>query len=190
MYMSRVPILLSVMMSAALLLTQDLRGQEESTANTEAPLPRSLEFSPLSPFIHIYAIQYCQKLSDKDEIVGGVSYMNIRYDFGSTHAPAIIAGYRRYLWKNLHAEYQVWPVYDSFYEKIEKRYYRSFDLWNEFRLGYQFDFEVSAFPCFLSIQWPFGFGLYASNKPKSFRDHEKENRFFYFPPLLFAGVRF
>jgi hypothetical protein len=116
--------------------------------------------------------------------------MNIRYDFGSTHAPAVIAGYRHYFWKSLHVEYQIWPAYDSFCEKNEAKYYKSFDVSNEFRLGYQFDFSMAALPCFVSLQWPFGFGLYSSNKPQSFKNHEKVNRFFYFPPSLFLGVTF
>lgn len=150
----------------------------------------TIEFSPLSPFIHIYALQYSYRFARDDEVIAGLSYMNIRYDFGSTHAPAFIVGYRRFLWKNLHLEYQVWPAYDSFYEKNEGKYYKSFDIWNELRLGYQFEVDVSGVPGFISVQWPFGFGLYASNKPQSFKDHEKENRFFYFPPLLFVGIRF
>ena len=150
----------------------------------------TIELSPLSPFIHIYVLQYAFRVSPGDELIAGLSYMNIRYDFGSTHAPAFIAGYRRFVWKNLHIEYQVWPAYDSFYEKNEGKYYRSFDVWNELRLGYQFDLDVSGVPAFISVQWPFGFGLYASNKPQSFKDHENENRFFYFPPLLFVGIRF
>ncbi len=150
----------------------------------------ALEISPLSPFIHIYALQYGYQFTPKDELIVGLSYMNIRYDFGSTHAPGCIAGYRRFLWKNLHVEYQLWPAYDSFYEKNEGKYYRSFDVWNEMRLGYQFDVEISNVPIFISVQWPFGFGLYASNKPQSFKDHEKENRFFCFPPLLFVGMLF
>ena len=41
----------------------------------------------------------------------------------------------------------------------------------------------------MNPQMAFGFGLYASNKPRSFKEEEKRNRFFY-APLVFLGVRF
>jgi len=150
----------------------------------------SIDVSPLSPFINIYAVHYIRKIYEKGEIITGLSYMRIKYDFGNTNSPAIIAGYRQYLWKNLHIEYEVWPAYDNFYEKNENKYYKSFDIWNEFRLGYLIDFKIGKIPFYVNIQWPFGFGLFSSNKPKSFKDHEKENRFFYQMPLIFTGVKF
>ena len=150
----------------------------------------SIDFCPVSPLINIYGIHYNYHLTPKDELIAGVGYMNIDFDFGTTHSPALIIGYRRYLWKNLHIEYQIWPCYDNFYEKNEDKYYKSFDVWNEFRFGYQFNFKILGKPCYTSIQWPFGFGLYASNKPQSFKEHEKDNRFFYQFPLWFVGFRF
>lgn len=67
-----------------------------------------------------------------------------------------------------------------------------FDLWNEFRLGYVWDFQVGSIPAFINVQWPFGFALYSdgSAKPESFKQHVKENPFFDFPPMFFLGVRF
>lgn len=150
----------------------------------------SIDFSPISPLIKIYGVHYNYHFTQKDELILGLAYMNIYYDFGNTNSPALVFGYRRYLWKNLHIEYQVWPCYDNFYEKIENRYYESFDVWNEFRFGYQFNFKIKSLPVYTSLQWPFGFGLYASNKPKSFTDFEKDHRFFYQFPLWFVGVKF
>lgn len=150
----------------------------------------AIEFSPLSPLMKIYAAVYSRKLSQNDELLLGAAYMNIHYDFGNTNSPALIVGYRKNIWGNLHIEYQVWPAYDKFYEKNENKHYESFDVWNEFRLGYKIDFNISNIPCHINLQWPFGFGLYASNKPNSFIDHQKGNEFFYFPPLFFLGVEF
>ena len=31
-------------------------------------------------------------------------------------------------------------------------------------------FTLSNCPLYLNVQWPFGFGLYGSNKPQSFKD--------------------
>jgi hypothetical protein len=140
--------------------------------------------------MNIYGVLYSYGITKKDWLVGGPVYMRIKYDFGHTDAWALIVGYRRYLWRNLHLEYQLYPTYDDFYESNEDRIYSSFDLWNEFRLGYKFDFRIKKAPLYLNLQWPFGFGLYASNKPQSFKDAEQKNRFFYFPPMIFVGIRF
>lgn len=150
----------------------------------------SIEFSPMSPLFNIYALQYNYRMTSSDELILGVAYTNIQYDFGETNAATAIIGYRRFFWKNLHIDYQLWLDYDRFYEKNEDRYYRGVDVWNEFRLGYRFDFTLVRLPAFINLQWPFGFGLYAQNKPESFKEHEKDNRFFYFPPMFFFGIRF
>ncbi len=36
----------------------------------------------------------------------------------------------------------------------------------------------------------FGFGLYAQNKPESFKQQEEEERFFWYPPMFFIGFKF
>lgn len=171
-----------------LCLTAQVSGQKSKPGYEQ--YRHSVDFSPISPLIKIYGVHYNYKLNEKDELITGLGYMNIHFDFGNTNSPALILGYRRYLWRNLHLEYQLWPCYDEFWEKNERKIYKSFDVWNEFRLGYQFNFRISRLPLYTSVQWPFGFGLYASNKPESFKEHEKSNRFFYQFPLLFVGFRF
>lgn len=102
--------------------------------------------------------------------------MNIRFDVGETRAGALILSYRYYIWKALHIEYQLWPTYDFFWKKNEGKTYESFDVWNEFRFGYRFDFEIGSAPLSLNLQWPFGFGLYASNKPLLVLGSGRESR--------------
>jgi hypothetical protein len=161
----------------------------DTLARASAERRHGLEVSPISPFIHIYAVQYSYALTPRHELLTGPVYMNIRFDFGATHAGAIILGYRFYAWKNLHVEYQLWPVYDWFWEANEKRYYKSFDVWNEARAGYRFDIDLGAFDVFINPQFAFGFGLFAGNKPESFKEAERANRWFY-APLVFVGARF
>lgn len=157
-------------------------------ADDEVEPRHSIEVSPISPFIRIYAVHYGYMLTPRDELVVGPAYMNIRYDFGHTNAAALILGYRRYLWKNLHLEYQLWPIYDWFWEAGEEKVYPSFDLWNEARLGYRFDFHLGEVQLYVTPQWAFGFGLYAQNKPASFEAARRENPIFT-APLLFLGVK-
>jgi len=151
----------------------------------------SLDFCPEYPFVDVYAVQYSRELTIKDELMLGIAYLNQKYDCGRSNAVGLIIGYRRYLWKNLHVEYQMWPIYDNFYEKNEEKYYKSYDVWNEFRIGYRFDFTIFGSPFYFNLQWPFGFGLYGSNKPESFKQENSGlKRLFYFPPLVFIGKKF
>ena len=172
--------------------SNDVKSQEKDSTINQKIYKNSIELSPISPIMQIYAIQYSHKILQRGEMLFGLAYMNIQYDMGNTNAPAIILGYRQYIWSKLHIEYQIWPTYDNFYEKNDKKYYKSFDIWNEFRIGYQFDFTIYEAPFFVSAQWPFGFALYAGNKPQSFKDYEKkrDNRFFYKAILVFIGIRF
>lgn len=158
----------------------------------------SIETSPLSPLLQmidkgIWGLKYEYALTEKDELKFGLAYMNIYFDEGNTNSPGLILGYRRYLWKKLYAEYELWPAYDWFYEKNQDKVYKSFDLWNEFRLGYQFNFEVGEFPMFVNVAWPFGFGLYSTNKPQSFYDRANQSfgqKYFFQFPLVFVGFKF
>lgn len=173
-----------------IIISSDMINAQTINPKIPEELDESVDFSPLSPFLNIYGVHYIRSLTEKDELIFGLSYMKIPYDCGHTNSPALIFGYRRYIWKNLHLEYELWPCYDEFYEKYEDKYYKSFDIWNEFRIGYRLDFQVAEKPFYLNLQWPFGFGLYASNKPDSFLAEEKEEPFFYFPPMFFVGMRF
>lgn len=190
MKLTRLHLILFILLSSVLLNLNVLSGQELNSRNNMEKYKHAVEFCPLSPLFNIYGVYYGHHLAARDELILGAAYMNIHFDFGHTNSPALIVGYRRYLWKTLHLEYQLWPSSDKFYEKNEDNYYKSFDLWNEFRLGYRFDFTVANRPFYINFQWPFGFGLYASNKPESFKDFEKDNRFFYFPPMFFLGIKF
>ncbi|MDX9770670.1 MAG: hypothetical protein RBT19_09915 [Tenuifilaceae bacterium] len=164
---------------------------QSNNEQAEIKYRHTIDVCPISPLFGIWAVHYTYRLTPKDELITGLSYMNIKFDgIGETNSPALILGYRRYLWKNLHFEYEIWPAYDNFWESNEQKHYPGFDLWNEFRLGYLFDVKVGNVPAFVNIQWPLGFGLYASNKPQSFKELEKDNRFFYFPPLIFVGLKF
>lgn len=176
------------LLSGILFQTHLIFAEYDSTSTNG--YEHSIDFSPISPLINIYGIHYNYHFTPKDELIFGLAYMKIHYDFGNTNSPALVFGYRRYLWRNLHIEYQIWPCYDNFYDKSEDKYYQSFDIWNEFRFGYQFNFDIKGIPFYTSIQWPFGFGLFASNKPKSFTDFEKDHRFFYQFPLWFIGFKF
>lgn len=168
------------------------------TNSEDSRKKHSIETSPMSPFmqmanIGIWGLKYDYAFTERDELKVGLAYMNLHFEEGITHSPAILVGYRRFLWKKLYVEYEIWPGYDDFYEKNEKKYYSGFDLWNEFRLGYQFNFKVKELPMFVNVAWPFGFGLYSTNKPDSFYERMEggfSDKYFFQLPLVFVGVKF
>ena len=191
--MNRQFLIITLVLGAVLLGSVQPAAGAESQSSVHRPAAEyrhSIDFSPMSPLFRIYALQYNYHLSAKDELIFGAAYTNIRWDIGSTNAASLILGYRRFIWGNLHLEYQLWPDYDWYYDKTQDKYYPGFDLWNEFRLGYRFDFTLFDQPWYINIQWPFGFGLYAQNKPESFKQQEEEEPFFYFPPMFFVGFKF
>ncbi len=158
----------------------------------------ALESSPVSPLLQmvdkgIWGLKYDFAISEKAELKFGIAYMNLHFDEGNTNSPGLILGYRRYFRERLYLEYEIWPCYDQFYEKHEDKTYTGFDLWNEFRIGYTIDYPIQNLPTFFNLAWPFGFGLYSSNKPDSFYDRMNQSfsdKYFFHFPLIFIGVRF
>lgn len=179
--------------AATILVSNCARSQDQSTSTTPT-YKHSIDLSPMSPLFRIYAIHYCYRITPNSEIILAPYYANIKFpDIGHTDAPGFIVGYRYYIWGMLHVDYQLMPQWDRFYEQNEnKKYPVGLDLWNEFRLGYTWDFNVASVPAFVNVQWPFGFALYSddSAKPESFKKRARENPYFYFPPMFFVGVRF
>jgi hypothetical protein len=173
----------------AVVLAAAAAGTAEDRERPRHLHPHSLEASPISPLFDIYALQYLHGLGSNGEGILGLAYTAVEYDFGRNHAPTVILGYRHYFWRELHAEYQLWPAYNFFYGKDEDRYYNGFDLWNEFRAGYAWDFRFRGQPFYVNLQVLAGFGLYEGNKPESFREEAEENPLFV-APVFFLGWRF
>lgn len=181
-----------------LIFTSSIAFSQETSHSSSEILKHSIETSPFSPLLQmankgIWAIKYEYALTPRDELKLGLAYMNLHFDEGITNSPALILGYRKYIYKQLYAEYELWPAYDAFYEKHEDTYYKGFDLWNEARIGYQFLFRIKNYQLFLNIAWPFGFGLYSSNKPDSFYERQNQSfseKYFYHFPLIFIGAKF
>ena len=185
---------LSALLRAGLLLAAPAWAQSdtrEESARSMALEKSAIEFSPLSPLVNIYAVQYAHRLGERNELLVGAAYANIKYDQGRSHAPTGIVGYRRYLWRKAHVEYQLWASYNWYYENVERRYYEGAELWNEFRPGYTFDFHLGGKPIFFNIQYLIGFGLYGDeSKPQSWKDQRDAEGELFTAPMVFMGWRF
>lgn len=179
-------------LSLASALTLGITPGASAEADPAETLQRrhGIELSPMSFLFRIYAFQYTYDLTERDQLISGFAYQNIQHPtIGTTNSPTLILGYRRYLWDKFHAEYQLWPAYDAYYSSADAKYYNGFELWNEARVGYRFDFEFANVPLFVKLQWLFGFGLWPGNKPVAFLEAEKKERFFTYP-LLMMGWKF
>jgi hypothetical protein len=201
--MSYKALLASVLLITVLLLfcvewglAQDNVNDEEALSNND--YPHSIGTDPLLPFFNSFALIYAYDLHKPFGLVIGVWYsyatttpsVYLEYP-GAVQTIAMVAGFRWFIWRGLHLEYQLLPGYNRFYEEDEHKYYHSFGIYNEFRFGYRFDFKVYDIPFFVNIQWPIGFSLYESNEPASFAEVNRQDPIFYiFFPNIYLGFRF
>ncbi len=160
-------------------------------------LKNSVAIKPIDLFVSIYAIQYERQVGKKNEMILGLYYIgSSTNEYPGTfklYSPMI--GYRRYLWKGLHVEYILLPGYAKYNDTIVKKIYNSFEVWNEFHVGYRFEFKILKMPFFITPQVLTGFSLYKSNQPQSFKliDDKPENYYtnvLYIFPNINIGVRF
>jgi hypothetical protein len=130
----------------------------------------------------IYSVVYLYQFSPKNHLVLGLAYQNIHYNCGTAHAPTIITGYRRYFWKGLNAEFALWTAFNKFYENTEQKYYNTYEIWGEFRTGYDFNFKIGNAKLFVLPQLVVGRPIAGWNKPQSIIDYTKNDE-----PLFVAG---
>jgi hypothetical protein len=158
----------------------------------------SLSTDPLLPIFSSFALLYEHPFTQQDAVLLGFWYGKATETYpkmlkypGHIQNYAPILAYRRYFWRGLHAEYQLYPGYSIFHEEAKNKNTHSFTLFTEFRAGYRFDFSIGKLPLMLNLQWPIGFTLYESNQPESFREINRQDPVFYiFWPNIYVGVRF
>ena len=159
-----------------------LMAQVADSTRKQCNYKHTFQISALEVMGRIYSAAYFYEFSPKNNLMLGLAYENMTYDCGTTHAPAILIGYRRFFWKGLNADYAFWPAFNSFYEKNEQKYYKSLELWGELRIGYEYVFKLKKRPVFVAPQFIVGKGLLAGRKPQSFMDYYK-----YEEPVFLAG---
>ena len=170
---------------------QNKTNQQAYKAADDNEHRNSLE---IGPDYDIYFIQFCRKFSSRDEIVLGVSYLNssignlLGYP-GNEKLYALEFGYRRYLWRNLHMEFQILPQYVTCKDTIVQKSYNGFGLASEIRLGYLFNFNIFDIPFYINFQWFCGYYL-CNPKPQSFI--EVDGGAFYISPvpMFLLGTKF
>jgi hypothetical protein len=158
----------------------------------------TISTDPFLPFFSSFAIVHEYKAHEKLGVISGlwISRANATYpgEFkypGHVDNYSIILAIRGYAWRSLHTEYQLYPGYSRFYLDGKSNPTSSFSLFNEFRIGYVFNFTIGRVPLSLNLQWPVGFTLYESNEPPAFREVKLKDPIFYiFYPNIYLGYRF
>lgn len=172
--------------------------KNNSIRDSVPDLKNSVYTDPLLPLFNSFALLYeYRKTNGYSFILGGwygkstSTYPKlIEYPGYSVNFSAIIA-FRKYFWRNLHFEYQFYPGFTRFFEENEEKFYNSFSLFNEFRIGYKFEYRLFKIPLITNVQWPVGFTVFESNQPKSFKEVKKQDPVFYiFYPNIYLGFRF
>lgn len=169
---------------------QDLSAQQNDTT-VKAGRLNSFDISPMG---NIFIVQYGRKISKNSELILGTSYTNpailnvIQYP-GTEQIFTLELGYRRYFWRNLHAEIQIDPQYFNCEDTTENKIYNGFGLTPEIRMGYRFDFSIRKTSLFLNLQWFAGYHL-INPKPESFKDIDGGSFYISPIPMFFLGIRF
>ena len=169
--------------------------QTPQRETAEASRRHHVELYPIMAIFDVYSVQYAYRIHPRLDAIAGVAYVNVKVHdrsdtaIGRMHAPTLPVGLRWYVWRNAHLEYQLWPAYNAYHDRVEDRYYKGFDLYNELRAGYRFDFDLDRIPLFSSVQYVYGFGLYPGNKPQRFIQAVEDAPPFHVPSIS-IGLRF
>jgi hypothetical protein len=186
-----------IMLLHPIMYSQSVK-ESSDTLSLQRLRDATISTDPLLLLFNSFAILYEHPFTNRDAFLLGFWYGKatetwpkmIKYP-GYIRNYAPILAYRRYFWRGLHAEYQLYPGYSIFHEESIQKDSHSFTLFTEFRAGYRFDFSIGKLPLMLNLQWPIGFTLYESNQPESFREVYRQDPVFYiFWPNIYVGVRF
>lgn len=115
--------------------------QDTSAARAPEQIDRrwSVETSLTAPIVRIYMVKAGYRTSERSELEFGVGFQNWRNEdvdpAGQSNAWSVILSYRRYLWRNLAVEVELWPAYNHFESFVDGRTYKGLELWIEYRAG-------------------------------------------------------
>jgi hypothetical protein len=103
----------------------------------------SIETSLTFPIARIYMAKASYRASEASEWGMGAAFQNWKNTdvapMGQANAWTVLLSYRRYLWRNLHVEGELWPAYNRFESYVDDQRYSGFELWVEYKIGYAFD---------------------------------------------------
>jgi hypothetical protein len=176
----------------------DIIAQNDTIIKNSENYKHSVSTDPLLPLFNCFAIIYEYQKTERSSFILGFWYGKatetypkmLEYPGYAVNISPIFA-YRYYFWKGLHAEYQIYPGFTKYYEENEDKFYKSFNLFNEFRFGYKFNFQIFKIPLLVNLQFPVGFTIFDTNEPDTFKEIRKQDPiFFIFYPNIYLGIKF
>ncbi len=174
------------------IVSKDVHSQNDTLRINHHKLKHSVSTEPFLPVFNSFSIIYEYEKTEKSSFIMGFWYGKatetypkmLEYPGYAVNVSPIFA-YRYYFWKKLHAEYQLYPGYTKYFERNEEKFYKSFNLFNELRIGFKFNFLVLKTPLILNFQFPVGFVIFDTNEPETFSEIRKQYPIFY---ILFPNI--
>lgn len=159
----------------------------------------------LNPSPRFYQLYYGYRISEKDALSIEAITWEYRGPLGRPYGPdhdsessefpgkirayGLGLAYQRFLWKSLYAQVHATAFRQNYLEDDGSKIQSGFQLFNTFRLGYQFRFFKNKFflePSIAITTWPIN-----TNLPDSFQvEEDKWNNFFIGEPGLHFGYNF
>jgi len=172
----------AALLALILLCTASIYGQTAADNQTK---PWELGVSVTYPMADIYMVQGSYAFSEHSDLLCGAAFQNWENDQGQAHAYTLLLGYRRFLWRGLHAEVELWPAYNPFKSSVDGKTYAGMELWMSVRAGYKFDFKALGNDFYVLAQPSIGFGVARDNP---WPEHEKDNGAI-FEPQVIVGIK-
>lgn len=136
------------------------------------------------PIAAIYLVHINYALDDRHELFFGPCFQNFKHESFTVNAYTLLLGYRYFLWKRLHVEAEIYPAYNNIYSNVTQTYFPGFEMWGEFKVGYQFNFFKDKL--YVQLAPGIGFGFFRANKPPNF---DEEIVYPIFTPQIMLGLR-
>ncbi len=136
------------------------------------------------PVESIYMVQGSYSLWDMGDVLAGAAFQHWN-DKGQSNAYTLLLGYRQFIWKGFHTEFELWPAYNRFVSSVDGKTYKGLELWMSFRIGYRLDIELSGREFFILAQPSIGFGAGSTNPWPENKGHAAV-----FEPQVIVGMRF
>ncbi|HNT66958.1 MAG TPA: hypothetical protein PKN04_14340, partial [bacterium] len=162
-----------------------LTATVNSLAQTEeTPAKWSLATSLTYPLADIYLLQINYRPAAGHELFFGPCWQNFEHDSFEVNALTLLLGYRRFIYKGLHLEAELYPAYNKIHSKVNDKDYPGIEMWGEFKIGYRFD--LAGGRLYIQPAPGIGFGFFRTNKPPNF---DEEIDYPTFTPQLLVGIR-
>ncbi len=131
-----------------------------------SPSNWSVSTSLTFPLARIYTLHFNYMPDDSNEFFFGPCFQNFSHDSFTVYAYTLILGYRRYFWKGLFAEAELYPAYNSIWSKITESYHPGYEMWTEFKIGYKIPLWKSKY--YLQPAPGIGSGIFRTNAPPNY----------------------